>query len=109
MDVHEFLEQAKLLIVKNKRRFVRRQGYDYIQELLDLELENTNQAWTEILRLQPRHMFKPPESDYNQPNDQVWFFKKEIKGHHSAYIKLKIEPDRGCICISFHRFIEDHT
>jgi hypothetical protein len=106
-DAESFLKEAKRLIIKQHRRFVPREDYDYLQALLDLGFTSKNQAWRALLRIEPSDIFQPPELDHDDTGHYVWFFKRVYNGI-MAYIKLRID-ERGCVCISFHPDWPDHN
>lgn len=58
------------------------------------------QAKQEILSLRCEHYGWGPTPDRNKDGTDVWIFGKIINGKF-AYIKLKIHPERGAICMSF--------
>jgi hypothetical protein len=99
-DAESFLKEAKRLILKNYRRFIPREEYDYLHALLDLGFTTKDRAWRALLQIQPSDMSQPPELDHDGSGHYVWFFKREYNGI-MAYIKLKID-ERGCVCLSFH-------
>lgn len=97
----EFLLEAKELINKRKTYFTQRKDYNYIQALFELDLENKEDAWREVLKLKAKDQYKPPELDNSMgTNELVFFFRKEINGK-MAYIKLTNNAGL-CMCISFH-------
>ncbi|KZE65612.1 hypothetical protein AWM68_20640 [Fictibacillus phosphorivorans] len=111
IDAFAFLREAKQLISVGKKDFIKR-TYDHpsgrkvkwIEALLDIGLSNPSQAWDETLKLTPDDFIDGPCEDSDRPHEGkvIWIFKKEINGV-SAYIKLKIDSRRGCVCLSFHK------
>ncbi len=59
-------------------------------------------AISEIMSLTYHDYYQGPSPDDNtaKPGD-VWVFVKRIDGIY-VYIKLKLDADRGCVCLSFH-------
>lgn len=104
-----FLREAKQLISKGKKDFIKR-TYDHpvgkkvkwIEALLDIGLTGVEQMWDETLQLTPDDYKDGPVVDNDRPHDGkiIWIFKKEVNGA-LTYIKLKID-NRGCVCLSFH-------
>jgi hypothetical protein len=105
-----FLREAKQLISRGKKDFIKR-TYDHpnghkvrwIEALLDIGLTNPTQAWDEVLKLVPNDCVDGPCIDSDRPEDGkvIWIFKKDINGV-LTYIKMKIDH-RGCVCLSFHK------
>ncbi|WP_340673078.1 hypothetical protein [Brevibacillus agri] len=102
------LAEMKQLILEGKKHFVRRnrQGKNYLQQFLDMNLTSIDAAWECIVNdLNHTHYHSGPMHDHQDgPGSPlvVWVFKMEINGV-IAYIKLKIETNgRGCVCLSFH-------
>lgn len=105
-----FLREAKQLISKGKRDFIKR-TYDHPsgtkvkwkEALLDIGLTSPEQAWDEALKLSPKHYIDGPCQDADRPGEGkvIWIFKKEVNGV-LTYIKVKIDSKRGCVCLSFH-------
>lgn len=58
------------------------------------------QAKQEIFGLRLKHYDRGPTPDHNNDGTNFWEFGKIINGK-MTYIKLKIHPKRGCICMSF--------
>ncbi|OZT10646.1 hypothetical protein CHN50_20990 [Priestia aryabhattai] len=110
--VRAFLLEVKKLVSRGKREFIQRKGYrkpdgetfNYMQALYDIGLTEISQAWDEVMSLKPEHRIKGPCADRDRPEEGnvIWVFKKEVNDV-TTYIKLKINPDRGCVCLSFHR------
>lgn len=97
-----FLLQVKQLVSKKQAEFVERKDYNYLQELLYLEIDDLDTAWKHIIELRLNHYEEGPKPDHRNDGTDVWVFAKEVNGK-KAYIKLKID-ERGCVCISFHRY-----
>ncbi|HHV61403.1 MAG TPA: type II toxin-antitoxin system MqsR family toxin [Firmicutes bacterium] len=57
-------------------------------------------AKNEILSLTYRDYDRGPLADHSGEG-VVWEFIKDIDGT-LVYIKLKVDSDRGCVCMSFH-------
>jgi len=104
-----FLREAKQLISKGKRDFIKR-TYDHpsgkkvrwIEALFEIGLTGVDQIWDETLKLTPYDYREGPIVDKDRPADGkiLWIFKKEVNDN-LTYIKLKIDH-RGCVCLSFH-------
>lgn len=58
------------------------------------------QAKQEIFNLRLKNYDRGPTPDHINDGTDVWEFGKIINGK-MTYIKLKIHPRRGCICMSF--------
>lgn len=103
MTDEEFVLTFKHFIEEGKRYFVPRSGagYDYLSELYNLGIENIHEAWDCLMTLKLRSMVKPREPDRSEPTIPVFFFKQEINGK-VAYIKVKLCPRRGAVCLSLH-------
>ena len=97
-----FLARIKELVASGKRHFVIRKDRNYRQDLFDLGIGNMNKVWDVILRLEFENMTKKPELDNNGSGDFVYFYQMDMPNGKTAYIKLKIDEHRGCVCISFH-------
>lgn len=93
----------KKLIKLGKRRFQIRKDRDYLQDLLELGISES-EAWNIILELNKHFYFNDPKPLYYKNTDTL-IFKKQINGI-IAYIKLKIEDNNNreeiVVCISFH-------
>lgn len=99
----KLLSKMKKLIIENKRRFANRKDRDYIKELTDLGITET-EAWIHILELNCHYYFRDPKPTYSKSVESLTF-KKLINGY-IAYIKLKIEysiGDEETVCLSFHK------
>lgn len=110
LAVNLILMQIKQYVSEGKREFVTRnyelpngEKKSYMDELLELGIRNVQTAWSEILTLKPKHFEDGPINDYDNPNDKdIWIFKKKIN-NVTTYIKLKVNEQRGTVCISFHK------
>lgn len=58
------------------------------------------QAKSEITTLKFVHYDRGPTPDRNNDGTNIWEFGKPIDGE-LVYIKLKIDPEIGCKCLSF--------
>ena len=97
-EIEQFLTQIKREVVKaHWFHFMHRSKN--VTCLTNLGL-NVEAARNEILSLTYRDYDRGP-----LPNDagsgHIWEFIREIDGT-SVYIKLKLDPPRGCVCLSFH-------
>jgi len=106
-----FLREAKQLISRGKRDFIKRTYYHpsgrkvrWLEALLDIGLTSPEQAWDETLKLTLKDYHDGPCVDENRPSEGkvIWIFKKEVNGV-LTYIKIKIDSTRGCVCLSFHK------
>ena len=98
----KLLAKMKKLISIGKRQFACRKDRDYNQELLDIELTES-EAWEEILTLSSYNYY-PDYKQFSSTEKDALVFKKYIKGH-MVYIKLKLEiynRDEITVCLSFH-------
>lgn len=104
-----FLREAKQLISKGKRDFIKRtynhpsgKTVKWIEALFEIGLTRVDQVWDETLKLTPNDYEEGPVIDNDRPLDGkiLWVFKKEVNGV-LTYIKMKIDH-RGCVCLSFH-------
>ena len=102
-DQLKILSKMKKLIKLGKRRFQIRRDRDYLQDLLELGISES-EAWNVILELNKHFYFNDPKPSYYKNTDTL-IFKKQINGI-VAYIKLKIENNNNqeeiVVCISFH-------
>lgn len=57
-------------------------------------------AQDEIMSLTYQDYDRGPLPDHSREGE-VWEFVKDIGGI-AVYIKLKLDPGRGCVCLSFH-------
>lgn len=105
-DQLKILSKMKKLIKLGKRRFQTRRDRDYLQDLLELGISES-EAWNVILELNKHFYFNDPKPSYYKNTDTL-IFKKQINGV-VAYIKLKIENNNNqeeiVVCISFHEDI----
>lgn len=93
----------KKLIKEGKRRFQIRLDRDYLQDLLEFGITET-EAWNYILELNNHFYFEDPKPSYYKNVDTL-IFKKQINGV-TAYIKLIIEKNNNedeTVCLSFHK------
>lgn len=99
----KILSKMKKLIKLGKRRFQIRKDRDYLQDLLELGISES-EASNIILELNKHFYFNDPKPLYYKNTDTL-IFKKQINGV-VAYIKLKIEKNNNqeeiVVCISFH-------
>lgn len=95
-EINAFLkEYRKIMFQPNKFKFEPR-TFDGITNLgLTIPL-----AKREIKTLKYVHYDIGPNPDRNGDGTEVWEFGKPIDGQ-LVYIKLKIDPVRGCKCLSF--------
>lgn len=102
-DQLKILSKMKKLIKLGKRRFQIRRDRDYLLDLLELGISES-EAWNVILELNKHFYFNDPKPSYYKNTDTL-IFKKQINGV-VAYIKLKIENNNNqeeiVVCISFH-------
>lgn len=102
-DQLKILSKMKKLIKLGKRRFQIRRDRDYLKDLLELGISES-EAWDIILGLNKHFYFNDPKPSYYKNTDTL-IFKKQINGI-IAYIKLKIENNNNqeeiVVCISFH-------
>lgn len=103
-----FLAKMKSLIAQGERHFVPRtypDGTRYIEHLARLGMESIDEAWDYIMQLNECNYVDGPSIDAtSKPPSKdlvVWEFKTEVNSK-IAYIKLKDDSKRGCVCISFH-------
>ena len=93
----------KKLIREGKRKFLIRKDRDYLQDLLEPGISET-EAWNIILELNKNFYFNNPKPSYFKTTNTL-IFKKQINGI-VAYIKLTIEENNNkeeiAVCISFH-------
>lgn len=97
------LSKMKKLINQGKCRFLIRKDRDYLQELLDIGISESD-AWQEILSLSKVDYCPDYRPFYLKSGDDALVFKKIINGV-KVYIKLKIEEynnNETTLCISFH-------
>lgn len=94
-EVIGFLKEVRTKISANHFTFLNR----CITPLASLGLTVAH-AKQEIFRLRLKHYDRGPTPDHNNDGTNVWEFGKIINGK-MTYIKLKIHPKRGCICMSF--------
>lgn len=102
-DQLKILSKMKKLIKLGKRRFQIRRDRDYLQDLLEPGISES-EAWNVILELNKHFYFNDHKPSYYKNTDTL-IFKKQINGV-VAYIKLKIENNNNqeeiVVCISFH-------
>ncbi|AFQ45220.1 hypothetical protein [Desulfosporosinus meridiei] len=103
-----FLSKMRSLIVQGKRHFLPRtypDGTRYIEHLARLGIESIDEAWDYIMQLNESNYVDGPLIDVTSkpPSEDpvVWEFKSKVNTK-VAYIKLKDDFRRGCVCISFH-------
>lgn len=97
------LSKMKKLIYNGKRKFSERKDRDYIQELLNIGVSESD-AWKEILSLSGNDYYHDYKPFYYKRDDDALTFKKLINGY-LVYIKLKIEQynnNEVTVCLSFH-------
>lgn len=94
-EILRFLREVRTRISTGNFTFLRR----CTDSLANLGL-TIAQARQEIFGLRLKHYDRGPTSDYNNDGTDIWEFGKIINGK-MTYIKLKIHPERGCICMSF--------
>ena len=97
------LNKMKKLISKGNKKFAGRKDRDYLQELLDIGITES-EAWQEILTLSKRNYFEDYKEFDPTSLDNALVFKKFINGS-LVYIKLKIEQYNNSemtVCLSFH-------
>jgi hypothetical protein len=99
-DIELFLEQIKREITKpNRFVFVKRR--ENMDCLANLGL-SIKAAENEIMSLTYQDYDRGPLPDHDQTRPgSVWEFIKNVDGIE-VYIKLKMDPNRGCVCLSFH-------
>ncbi|MBE6149315.1 MAG: type II toxin-antitoxin system MqsR family toxin [Firmicutes bacterium] len=95
----KLLSKMKELIIIGKRRFQIRPDRDYIADLLEIGITQS-EAWNQILFLNKNFFYIDPKPTYRKNNDTL-IFLKVINGI-DVYIKLRIEEDE-VVCISFHK------
>lgn len=97
------LKKAKEFVLAGKRHFVIRRERNYRQDLFDLGLGSSmDKVWEVICQLETVDMMKERELDENGSGEWVYFYQKDMPNGTTAYIKLKVDERRGCVCISFH-------
>lgn len=98
----KLLSNMKQLIIKYKRKFQIRPDRDYIQDLLEIGISES-EAWNHILSLNNNFFYIDPKPTYRKNNDTL-IFLKQINGI-DVYIKLRIENniEEEVVCISFHK------
>jgi len=97
------LSKMKKLIKQGKRRFKVRKDRDYLEDLLELGISES-EAWEYILELNSHFYFNDPKPFYYKTNGSL-IFKKKINGIFT-YIKLIIEKNNNneeAVCLSFHK------
>ena len=101
-DQLRILTKMKRLIKNGNRRFQMRKDRDYIQDLLELGIDEV-EAWDIILTLNNHFYFKDPKPTYYKNKDTL-IFKRKVNGV-LTYIKLKIETKNKeeTVCLSFHK------
>lgn len=102
MDQLRLLSYMKKLIKEGKRRFKTRKDRDYLQDLLEIGISES-EAWNFILELNSNFYFCDPKPSYYSQND-ILIFKRKINGI-DTYIKLAIEQNNNgeeTVCWSFH-------
>ena len=89
MDIDQLriLTKMKRLIKNGNRRFQIRKDRDYIQDLLELGIDEV-EAWNIILTLNNHFYFNDPKPTYYKNKDTL-IFKRKVNGV-LTYIKLKI-------------------
>lgn len=97
--IRDFLLQCKGYLSQGKFDFVQRS--DSVAQLIALELEVADIPPI-ILELTPDHYVEGPKNDHDADRGGfVYVFGHAIE-KVELYIKLKCDPMRGCVCISFH-------
>ena len=100
----KILTKMKKLIKEGKRKFLIRKDRDYLQDLLELGISET-EAWNIILELNKNFYFNDPKPSYFKTTNTL-IFKRQINGI-VVYIKLTIEENNNkeeiVVCISFHK------
>ena len=98
------LSKMKKLINSGNRRFQVRKDRDYVQDLLEIGISES-QAWMIMLELNKNFYFNDPKPSYYKSTDTL-LFKKQINGI-ITYIKLKLEKNKEkqeeTVCLSFHK------
>lgn len=96
------LSTMKQLIISGKKRFQIRPDRDYIQDLLEIGVSES-EAWNQILSLNKNFFYVDPKPTYRKNNDTLIFLK--IINGINVYIKLRIEihEQEEVVCISFHK------
>lgn len=96
------LAHMKKLINEGKRRFKTRKDRDYLQDLLEIRISES-EAWNLILELNSNFYYYDSKPSYYRQNDTL-IFKRKINGINT-YIKLAIEQNKDgeeTVCWSFH-------
>lgn len=97
-EINSFLKEfRKIMYIPGKFRFLNR-TYNGITDL-GLTLP---QAKEEIKNLKYHNYDLGPSLDRIGDNTNIWEFGKLID-NHLVYIKLKIHPEAGCVCLSFKK------
>ena len=99
----KILSKMKKLIKQGKRRFVIRKDRDYLEDLLEIGISES-EAWNYILELNSHFYFNDPKPSYYKTNSSL-VFKRKINGI-TTYIKLIIETEtkeEETVCLSFHK------
>ncbi len=96
-----FLEQIKREMTKSDRFvFVERKAN--MDSLANLGF-SIKAARNEIMSLTYQDYDRGPLPDHDQTRPgSIWEFIKNVDGIE-VYIKLKLDPYRGCVCLSFHK------
>ncbi len=106
-DIERFLRQIKIEMTKPNRfdLVTRKENMNCIANL-GLSVKA---AEGEIMSLTYHDYYRGPSPDHDKarPGD-IWEFVKDVIGM-SIYIKLKLDQNRGCVCLSFHEVTRQVT
>ena len=98
----KLLSKMKKLINEGHRKFACRKDRDYIAELLEIGISES-EAWNQMLSLSIYNYCQDYMPSYRK-NGEALVFKKIINGY-PVYIKLKLEEcdsHNMTVCLSFH-------
>lgn len=101
-QIGEFLERVRDEII-TRRRFDFIPRKENLDGLAGLGI-TVRAAKQEIPGLTYRDYYRGPSADHSQEHvrgGMIWEFVKDIDGKQ-VYVKLKLDNDRGCVCVSFH-------
>lgn len=101
-QVDEFLERVReVILAQRKVDFTPRK--ENLDSLAKLGI-TVSAAKQEILGLTYRDYYRGPSVDHSREHvrgGMIWEFIRDMDGR-LVYIKLKLDNDRGCVCMSFH-------
>lgn len=100
--IRQYIEQIKKCVAKGHMTFAPRdKNVEFMREygLIEEDIKDI------ILDLNITNYFRGPTKDHNPKyNGDVWEFKYEldIDGYITIYIKVRYNPPKELVCISFH-------